>query len=129
MGWVNWSRKSDAGTAATGTGTVGLELNAGAARAVGLGPGRPPRPLLLADPHEELPLAVSLERRHPEVGRAALGLVRRLPHLAATGFLPFLGQVREWKAGRHCLDAGALLGLAFEKLRTLLPASEPVAAA
>src|SRR5262249_33248306 len=44
-------------------------------------------------------------------------------------FLPFLGQLREWKAGRHCLDAGALLGLAFEKLRGLLPASEPVAAA
>src|SRR6266487_2443455 len=68
-------------------------------------PFAPIRILLLDDPHPDLPLAISLENRALQLGRAGLALARRLPHLTCTNYLPRLGQPQEWKGGRHRLDA------------------------
>jgi hypothetical protein len=95
---------------------VGLDLDATRVRAVA-GPAAPAAAVLrLGEPHAELPLAVSLEGRQPQVGRAALRLCRRLPDCACLDFLPHLGGPRRWVAGRHCLDAAGALNLAFEQL-------------
>jgi hypothetical protein len=96
---------------------VGLDLNATRARAVTAPAGAAPRPLPLDGVQADLPLALSLEGKHPEVGRAGVGLCRRLPHLACLDFLTFLGEPREWTAGRHRLDAAKALGLVLERLQ------------
>src|SRR4051812_25797355 len=90
---------------------VGLDLNSTRARAVHGPAGGKPRPIALDGAQSELPLALSLEGRQPEVGRAGLALCRRLPHLAVLDFLPYLGDRRDWAAGRHRLDAGRALAL------------------
>src|SRR5690348_13419017 len=74
---------------------VGLDLNSSRARAVTTAPGQAPELLPIAG-EAELPLAVSLEGRSPEAGRAGLSLVRRAPHLACANFLPSLGGPRQW---------------------------------
>ena len=52
---------------------IGLELNGTRARAV-IGPGEvPPRSLALDGKGGDLPMALSLENRRPEVGRALRG--------------------------------------------------------
>jgi hypothetical protein len=128
MAWTNWSRKPAA--AAESRAAVGLDLNAGRARAVaGPAAGVTPRVLPLDDPHPDLPLAVSLEHRSPEVGRAGLDLVRRLPHAVCRDFLPFLGQAREWRAGRHRLDPAAATRLVAERLRPPLAGQQALAVA
>jgi hypothetical protein len=125
MVWANWSRKPAAVEARA---VVGLDLNAGRARAVyGPAAGATPRPLPLDDPHPDLPLAVSLERRSPEVGRAGSGLVRRLPHLVCRDFLPALGHAREWRAGRHRLDPASATRLVAERLRQPLSGQHALA--
>jgi hypothetical protein len=67
----------------------------------------------LHEGQEELPLAVSLAGRTPQVGSAALALARRAPHRACLGFLPAIGTGRQWAADRHRLSAGDALGLVF----------------
>jgi hypothetical protein len=74
----------------------------------------------------ELPLALSLEGRTPEVGRAGLALCRRAPHLACTDFLPYLGERREWSAGRHRLDPAQALALVFDRLRQACAAAQAI---
>jgi hypothetical protein len=96
---------------------VGLELNSTRARAV-IGPGEvPPRSLALDGKNGDLPMALSLENRRPDVGRAGLALCRRLPHLACTDFLAELGERRLWGDGRKRIDADKALALIFEHLR------------
>lgn len=94
---------------------TGIDLNATRARAVA-GPAGAARGLPLDGRHPDLPLAVSLEGRLPEAGRAGAGLCRRLPHLACVNFLPELGGPRTW-GGRHRLGADAALALVLERLR------------
>ena len=81
---------------------IGLDLNATRARAIqgehhGSGP-LIPLGLPLDGNERELPLALSLEERHPQVGRAGAGLCRRSPHLACLDFLPYLGDDRTWNS-------------------------------
>src|SRR5262245_7419471 len=95
---------------------IGLDLNATRARAAH-GPAQHPAALRLEGEHLELPLALSLEGRHPAVGRAGAALCRRMPPFACQGFLPHLGTPRTWAAGRHRLDAGRALGLVFDCLQ------------
>jgi hypothetical protein len=80
----------------------------------------PARPALLADPDEELPLALSLEHRNVEVGTAALAHRRRSPHLLCVGFLPVLGQPRMWTHARHKLDASFALAHVADRIRKSL---------
>src|SRR5262249_26814130 len=75
---------------------------------------------------EELPLALSLENRHAEVGSAGLSLCRRLPHFVCLDFLGQLGTDRQWSAGRHRLDAARALGLVFEHVRPTLAAHQGI---
>src|SRR5262249_62177535 len=82
--------------------------------AAGPSPGQA-RPVLLEGNEEELPLALSLEGRYPEVGRAGASLCRRSPHLACTNFLPHLGEHREWASPRQRLDAARALALVLEQ--------------
>jgi hypothetical protein len=95
---------------------IGLDLNAGRARAVVSAPGHVTELLPLAG-EAELPMALSLEGRAPEVGGAGLAVARRAPHLACANFLPCLGKPREWAAGRHRLDAAQAVALVLDRLR------------
>src|SRR5262249_23099550 len=95
---------------------VGLDLNSTRVRAAHGSPGVP-APLALEEGRPEITLALSWEGRTPLVGRAGTALQRSKPHLACTDFLGHLGQRREWRAGRHRLDAAAALGLTFDQLR------------
>jgi hypothetical protein len=107
---------------------IGLELNGTRARAV-IGPGEvPPRTLALDGKGGDLPMAVSLENRRPEVGRAGLALCRRLPHLTCTDFLADLGEKREWGAGRKRIDSAKALALVFDHLRPACKGSKGVVA-
>jgi hypothetical protein len=108
-----WSRKS--APVHDRCRAVGIDLTASRARAVGV--GSKARPLVLDDPDTELLLYISGERRALEIGRAGFAVCRRTPHLVCSGFLPALGQAREWRLGRHELIAEVALGLAFDKLR------------
>src|SRR5438093_3576231 len=103
---------------------VGLDLNATRTRAVQGPSGGLPRPVALDGAHSDLPLAISLEGRHPEVGRAGLALCRRLPYLAVLDFLPYIGERREWTAGRHHLDAARAFTLVVERLQTAFTGSK-----
>jgi hypothetical protein len=103
---------------------VGMDLNATRVRAVA---GAPLQPVLFDSQNEELPLALSLEHRHIEVGAAGPALCRRLPHLACIDFLGALGTDRQWTAGRHRVDAVRALSLVFDHLRTLLAGYSGVA--
>lgn len=98
---------------------TGFDINATRMRAVSGTPGTSPHTLPLDGAQAELPLALSLEGRAPVIGRAALALCRQLPHLACLDFLGYLGENREWRAGRHVLDASKALALVFERLRPL----------
>jgi hypothetical protein len=95
---------------------IALDLNASRVRGL-CGPAGTPQTLPLDEGHEELPLALSLQGRSPEVGRAGLALARRAPHLACLDFLPALGTPRRWRAERHQLDAGQALGLVLQRLQ------------
>ena len=114
MAWVNWSRKSQDASATLGP--LGVDLNAGRVRAAH---GRTARNKLfpLDGTHVDLPLAITLDRRMPEVGRAALAMSRKLPHVLCAGYLAYLGQQREWSAGRHSLNADSATALALDRLR------------
>lgn len=113
-------------------GLIGVDLNATRLRAVsGLAGCLPARPVVWegGGPEGDLPLVLSLEQRNPEVGLAGLRLCRRLPHLTCQGFLPFLGETREWRAGRHRLDAFQALSLFLHRVHPLcLPGSGMTAA-
>jgi hypothetical protein len=103
---------------------IGLDLNATRARAIqgeshGSGPTIPIA-LPLDGNERELPLAVSLEERQPQVGRPGAGLCRKSPHLACLDFLPYLGDTRTWDAGRHRLDAAHAFALVCEHLQRRL---------
>src|SRR5262245_52125770 len=126
MGWVNWSRKPAQDAKGEPVRLIGIDLNAGRARAAAERSAKN-RLILLDDPQPELPLAISLERRTAEAGRIGLALRRRLPHLSITNFLPLLGQPHEWIGGRHRLDAIAALSVFMERLRGLCAPYEGVA--
>ncbi|HEY1187748.1 MAG TPA: hypothetical protein VGE74_08830, partial [Gemmata sp.] len=105
---------------------VGIDLTASRARAEAVG-GKS-RALVLDDPEAELALFVAGDRRVPEVGRAGVGLCRKMPHLVCSNFLPAIGQAREWKLGRNTITAEAALGLVFDKLRAPVAAESDAVA-
>ena len=98
------------------TRVVGLDLTASRIRGVALAAGRT-RPLLLADPLEDLPMFLSMEQRKPDVGTPGRSLYRRRPHLVCSNFLPALGQQREWQAGRCKLTPETALEACLEAVR------------
>jgi hypothetical protein len=95
---------------------IGLDLNATRARAVHGPVQNLPAAMKLGRERNELPLAISLEERVPEVGRAGAALCRRAPHLACLDYLSHLDQPRKWIVGKHSLDAGQALLLFFREL-------------
>lgn len=115
MAWVNWTRRATP-AASRAAGMLGIEMSASLARAA-TGRAAHNRSVPLDDPHDDLPLTIALDKRAPEVGRAGNGLVRKLPHLVCAGYLPHLGEAREWKGRRHSLTAVDALGLALDRLR------------
>jgi hypothetical protein len=98
---------------------VGFDLNATRIRAVSGPLTCAPRSFPLDGSREELPMALSLQGRSPEVGRAGLALCRRAPHLACFNFLPELGAPRQWTADRHRLDAAQALTLVLQRLQPM----------
>ncbi|MBP3959102.1 hypothetical protein J8F10_27980 [Gemmata sp. G18] len=95
--------------------SVGIDLTA--SRALAEAVGGKPRTLVLDEPDAELALFIAGDRRTPEVGRAGVALCRKAPHSVCSSFLPALGQAREWKLGRHTLNAESALGIVFERMR------------
>jgi len=95
---------------------IGLDLTASRARAVSVGEGKV-RPVVLEDPAEEMPMFLACERRTPEIGYAAYGLIRKMPHAVGSNFLPAVGQPREVRAGRYTFTPDGVLELAFARLR------------
>lgn len=112
---------------------IGLDLNATRARAIqgeNAGAGaQAPLALLLDGNERELPLALSLEERHPRVGRAGASLCRRSPHLSCVDFLPHLGEDRVWIGGRHQLDAAGAWALVCTHLHQRFGRAEGVTVA
>jgi hypothetical protein len=108
---------------------LALDLNATRIRAALGAAAEDSRPAALEGQEAELPLAVCLEGRYPEVGRAATGLCRRSPHLACLNFLPHLGHRREWAGSRQRLDAARALTLAFEQVADACGRHQTAAAA
>jgi hypothetical protein len=78
---------------------VGLDMNATQVRAVSGPTDMSPVPLPFGGNCLALPLAVSLQGRYPEVGRAGAALIRENPHLVCLDFLALLGNDRTWAAG------------------------------
>jgi hypothetical protein len=99
---------------------VGLDLNATRVRAVTGAEGLPPQVLSLDENVEDLPVAISIQRRQPEVGRNGTSILREWPHLVCHDFLTSIGKPRVWSAGRHRLDALKALALVYDHLRTKL---------
>jgi hypothetical protein len=96
---------------------AGIDVNTTRVRAV-QGPAQTaPRALPLEEARDELPMVLSLEGRHPEVGRAGAALCRLSPHLACLDFLAHVGEPREWVAGRHRIDPLKAVGLVLERLQ------------
>lgn len=95
---------------------IGLDLDATRARAVRGPAGQVPQELPLAPDEPDLPLALNLEGRRPQVGRAGRALCRQAPHLICENFLAALGTNSQWLHGRHRLDADKALGLVFSYL-------------
>jgi hypothetical protein len=101
---------------------LGLDLNAGRLRAVSnRGGSLGPLPLSGAGP--ELPLALHLHGRTPEVGRPALAVCRQVPHRVCVDFLPHLPDsqlaARVWSAPPHRLDAAGALATVFKHAQGL----------
>src|SRR5262245_47855957 len=105
---------------------AGFDLNASRARGVEGPANMEPRPLPLDDAHEDLPMVLSLEKRHAQVGRAGAGICRQSPHLACVDFLAALGERREWRTGRHHLDASKALALVFDRFHAASDAARGV---
>lgn len=108
---------------------VGLDLNASRARAVQGPLGAYPSPVPLAEGGGDYSVALSLENRQVEVGRAGDRLRRRAPHLLCDGFMPVLGETRRWKAGRHDLDALQAMELFWRSLARPLGAGRELVVA
>jgi hypothetical protein len=115
---MGWARKSvPAKNVQENPALVGVDLNATCARAV-RGPAQVVPSLVALDgAHDDLPMVLSLDGRHPQLGRTGSGLTRQAPHLACSDFLAFLGDRRQWSAGRHRLDATRAMALVFERFQ------------
>lgn len=99
---------------------VGLDVNATRARAVS-GPASQNVALLRLDSDQvELPLALSLEGKQPQVGRAGFALSRARPHLACLDFLPHLGSDKVWNGGLHRVPADRACELTFQAMAKVL---------
>ncbi len=108
---------------------IGFDLNATRIRAAH-GPAQNlPAPLLLDHERRDLPLALNLGGRVPEVGRVGSTLCRRAPHLACFDYLSHINQPRTWSAGKHQLDAGQALGHVFAEIYTKCARAKGVALA
>jgi hypothetical protein len=88
---------------------VAVDVNATRVRVVQGVSAREGRPLALEGTATDLPMAVSVEGRNPQPGRAGVSLCRRSPHLACTNFLPHLGEQRVWSGPRCKVDASRAL--------------------
>jgi hypothetical protein len=96
---------------------VGLDLNSSRARVVSGTPSSLVGSVALEEAGDELPLAVSLDSRRPEVGRAGVSLCRLSPHLVCQNYLASLGGAAEWHVGRHRLDAAQLVALVWDRVQ------------
>ncbi len=111
---------------------AGVDVSSSRILAVVAGQGAV-RPLLLDDPNEALPLFVTLDRRPPAVGHAALARVRIVPHAVCSNFLSLVGTPNEWRgemvnltpddALSHCLLAArSALDAETDAVGLVLPA-------
>src|SRR5262249_45065589 len=105
---------------------VGLDLSATPVRAVAVGVGAV-RTLHLAEPNDDLPLFVTLDRRPPGVGYAALGRLRIVPHTVCSNFLPLVGSPNEWRGERLTLTPETALEECLRAIRPTVAAETDAA--
>src|SRR5581483_9235762 len=80
--------------------------------------GEFPLPCPLDPPALDLPLVLNLAQDPPQIGRAAVMLLRRLPHVCCHRFLPFVGErERRWGGNSRRLDSADAMGLVWLYLR------------
>ncbi len=115
-----------AGADAPRTRLVGLDLTATRARAVASGDGRT-RPLVLDGDAHELPLFLNLDHKPPVVGSAAVAVIRRLPHVVCSNFLPLLGLAHEWRVGKKTMTPESALQAALDVVRPAVAAETATA--
>ncbi len=112
---------------------LGLDLNATALRAVRGNERDYPLAVSLETESVELPMAVRLDKRTLPVGSAARSIIRSLPHLACSNFLPHLGEqgplAKTWRNGRLAIDADAALASILAHLKTVVRKPQGIAAA
>ena len=72
---------------------------------------------LAKDPKVYL-LAISLDRRLPELGRAAMSISRKLPHAIVAGYLPGLGTSTELETRPQFLEPRFGAGTCLQSLQT-----------
>jgi FHA domain len=102
---------------------LALDWNATRVRAVLGVAGDYALPVALDPPNIDLPIAINLDSREPEVGAMALRHARNAPQLVCQEYLPHLtdtpGQGRLWQGGRHSLGARTACELVWRKLHSL----------
>jgi len=126
FGFLGTRKTAAASPDALRTRLVGLDLTATRARAVASGDGRT-RPLVLDGDAHELPLFLNLDHKPPVVGTAAVAVLRRLPHVVCSNFLPLLGVSHEWRAGKKTMTPESALLAALEVIRPTVAAETATA--
>jgi len=104
---------------------LGIDMNGSRIRAL-QGPAADfPLPVPLDPPGQDLPMILSLANGSIEVGSAGHRLSRKQPHLTCHGFLPHLGKAdgdtipRQWRGGKHELDADEAMALVWKRLEPM----------
>jgi len=109
---------------------LGLDVNAGRARAVSGPLGTFPCPVPLDPPAAELPLAIGLDKAVPRVGFSGVRLLRQQPQLVYHNYLAKLKEEpapeRQWLTRPQHMDAAKALGLVFQRLAPICTASQGV---
>ncbi len=119
MALFNWSKSSSERSG--GRGPAGIDFNATRVLASETGSARG-KLIPLEDPNADLRLVVSMEKKAPVLGRGAIGMVRKAPHVICDRYLPELGQPKTWKHGKHSITPDIALGMAFEQMARPLSA-------
>jgi len=96
-------RKSTATAAIESAGWLGAEWSSTRVRAILLAQGRS-RSVQLDPPHDDAPLALTLDKRDPDTGYAALARCRLLPHAFCGNFLAQVGDPQEWRGERQAFS-------------------------